>query len=197
MCSFHYHLSIIFSISSQWLTQDTYYRADFRLAPSQWETSLQSNAVSHWLGATLESALYYLHCRVRILSSSRIYRCYAEFILGINFFLHLLSFLCPEKVQVVEILSRRWQKIYLTHCVLVIPNDYIEWGQHWLRWRLVAWWHQAITWSNTDGHGLVLVIPEYILNCDFSNSRVESYENCYQECQKQFSKPSVSLVFWR
>ena len=34
------------------------YRDDSRLAPSQWETSLQSNAVSHWLGANLESALY-------------------------------------------------------------------------------------------------------------------------------------------
>ena len=32
-------------------------RAGSRLAPSQWETSLQSNAVSHWLGANLESAL--------------------------------------------------------------------------------------------------------------------------------------------
>ena len=32
---------------------------DSRVAPSQWETSLQSNAVSHWLGATLESALYF------------------------------------------------------------------------------------------------------------------------------------------
>ena len=31
-------------------------RAESRLAPSQWETSLQSNAVSHWLGAHLESA---------------------------------------------------------------------------------------------------------------------------------------------
>ena len=28
-------------------------KVDFRLAPSQWETSLQSNAVSHWLGANL------------------------------------------------------------------------------------------------------------------------------------------------
>ena len=27
------------------------------LAPSQWETSFQSNAASHWLGANLESAL--------------------------------------------------------------------------------------------------------------------------------------------
>ena len=33
------------------------FRADSRLAPSQWETSLRSNAVSHWLGANLESAL--------------------------------------------------------------------------------------------------------------------------------------------
>ena len=32
-------------------------RADSKLAPSQWETSLQSNTVSHWLGANLESAL--------------------------------------------------------------------------------------------------------------------------------------------
>ena len=29
------------------------YRADSRLAPSQWEMLLQSNAVSHWLGANL------------------------------------------------------------------------------------------------------------------------------------------------
>ena len=26
-------------------------------APSQWETSLQSNAISHWLGTNLESVL--------------------------------------------------------------------------------------------------------------------------------------------
>ena len=31
---------------------------DSRFAPSQWETSLQSNAASHWLGTNLESALY-------------------------------------------------------------------------------------------------------------------------------------------
>ena len=45
---------------SQIVRYDTYgIRDDSRLAPSQWETSLQSNAVSHssWLGANLESAL--------------------------------------------------------------------------------------------------------------------------------------------
>ena len=31
------------------------HRADSRFASSQWETSLHSNAVSHWLGAKLES----------------------------------------------------------------------------------------------------------------------------------------------
>ena len=34
-------------------------RADSRLGPSQWETSLQSNPISHWLGTYLESALCY------------------------------------------------------------------------------------------------------------------------------------------
>ena len=33
------------------------HRGDSRLAPSQWETSLQSNTISHWLVANLESAL--------------------------------------------------------------------------------------------------------------------------------------------
>ena len=34
-----------------------YDRADSRFAPSQWETALLRNDVSHWLGASLESAL--------------------------------------------------------------------------------------------------------------------------------------------
>ena len=36
------------------------YRADSRFAPSQCETSLQSNAISHWLGANLESAMMHI-----------------------------------------------------------------------------------------------------------------------------------------
>ena len=40
-------------ISSHDITDDS------RFAPSQWETLLQSNDVSHWLGANLESALRY------------------------------------------------------------------------------------------------------------------------------------------
>ena len=35
------------------------YRTDSRLAPSQWETSLQSNTVSHWQDTNLELVLKY------------------------------------------------------------------------------------------------------------------------------------------
>ena len=38
----------------EWCTEC---RADFRFVSSQWEMSSQSNAISHWLGANLESAL--------------------------------------------------------------------------------------------------------------------------------------------
>ena len=38
-----------------------YIRADFMFAPSQWETALLCNDVSHWLGANLESFLLYVH----------------------------------------------------------------------------------------------------------------------------------------
>ena len=37
-----------------------YNRPDSRFAPSQWETALLCNAVSHWLGASLQFALYYV-----------------------------------------------------------------------------------------------------------------------------------------
>ena len=42
------------------------HRADSRLATGQWETSLQSNVVSHWLGANLESALHSCHTMWRV-----------------------------------------------------------------------------------------------------------------------------------
>ena len=38
-------------------SREMQYRADSRVAPIQWETALLCNDVSHWLGASLESAL--------------------------------------------------------------------------------------------------------------------------------------------
>ena len=45
------------STNMDYLNQYWISRADSRFAPSQRERLLQSNAVSHWLGANLESAL--------------------------------------------------------------------------------------------------------------------------------------------
>ena len=40
---------------NHWMGMD--YRADSRFVPSQWETALLCNGVSHWLGTSLDSAL--------------------------------------------------------------------------------------------------------------------------------------------
>ena len=39
-------------------------RVDSRFVLSQWETLLQSNAASHWLGTNLESALWEFYFRI-------------------------------------------------------------------------------------------------------------------------------------
>ena len=46
------------------VTHCMYYRADSRFTPSQWETALHCNDVIHWLGANLESALYYISQKI-------------------------------------------------------------------------------------------------------------------------------------
>ena len=52
--------------------------ADSRFVPSQWETSLQSNSVSHWLGANLESTLIVVPCQVPIIETGLFQRDLAE-----------------------------------------------------------------------------------------------------------------------
>ena len=44
-----------------WHSMEGYIRADFRFAPNQWEMALLCNNVSHWLGASLDSALYMMN----------------------------------------------------------------------------------------------------------------------------------------
>ena len=52
------------------------YRTDSRLAPSEWETSLQSNAVSHWLDANIESALIYHNNKTSAMGPYWIFWCW-------------------------------------------------------------------------------------------------------------------------
>ena len=55
--------------------RDTKFRADSELLPSQWEMSLQSNVISHWLGANLESALKFTRWNTAKGSSSQYLLC--------------------------------------------------------------------------------------------------------------------------
>ena len=51
----------IFSLHQHigWMTYQVYTKDHFVYAPSQWETTLQCNVVSHWLGAYTEWSLWY------------------------------------------------------------------------------------------------------------------------------------------
>ena len=59
------------------------------------------------------------------------------------------------------ILFRVSMSLSLTHCGRVMPYSDTDLDQHWLKYLkwLVAWWHQAITWTNL---GLSSVSPSDI-----------------------------------
>ena len=63
---FSFHIAIEINLLGP---SDAYIKVDSRLALSQWETSLQSNAVSHWLGANLQSTLIYVSVKYGIIGS--------------------------------------------------------------------------------------------------------------------------------
>ena len=52
----------------------------------------------------------------------------------------------------------------------VMPDGDLDLGQHPLRWWLVAWWHQAITWTNVD-----LIISDVLWHSPESNSSVSAW----------------------
>ena len=72
----------IFSLlgNGVWLNAHRYlYRADSRFASSKWESTLQSNAVSHWLGANLESTLFIDFPSLFVFYDTMMYWCWRRF----------------------------------------------------------------------------------------------------------------------
>ena len=65
-------LNVLTLVRSLFLDMKKSIRADSRVAPSQWETLLLCNAISHWLGANLESGLsIFIFCHFFTLSRCR------------------------------------------------------------------------------------------------------------------------------
>ena len=108
-------------------------RDQSRYAPSQWETSLQCNDVSHWLGAYLDWSLP--HCqKFKIMAMSLIKLqdfSMAAFCLMLEANLaccHIIIKPLPE-LMLTDCLRQQW----LTNCSLVMPYGDIDLGHHWLR----------------------------------------------------------------
>ena len=76
--------------------------------------------------------------------------------LGANFneiLIEILTF--SFKKMRFEVSSAKWWPFCLSlsgliHCGLVMPYSTINLGQCWFSQWLVAWWHQAIAWTNVD-----------------------------------------------
>ena len=104
-------------------------------APSQWETSLQSNAVSHWLRANLESTLFIgLHCNKNhllheLLCASLVVVAPSSvasigFLMITSFFFRICIY-AQKKPSAVRKLERRtkvrWQKV---SWLIIIKSSY-------------------------------------------------------------------------
>ena len=90
------------------------YSADARFVPSQWETSLQSNTVSHWLGANLASALRYIRPHIQTpIYENRKYNqnAHMNFVIIVSYFVLVL------------LVSVRPNGIFITR-LFVIADDY-------------------------------------------------------------------------
>ena len=75
-----------------------YLRAQSGFAPSQWETVLLCNDVSHWLGVSLKSALYQVCYVSRFRPSSFYYIFRSELI-------SLCPFVTPQDVKPIDIIT--------------------------------------------------------------------------------------------
>ena len=65
----------------------------------------------------------------------------------------------------------------LTHCGQVTPS------QHWLRYWLVAWWHQSITWTNVDSSS--------IMPCD-----IHLRANSQEMPHPSITKITLKIISW-
>ena len=83
------------------------------------------------------------------------------------------GFLCKKHSLLTQISQK------LTHSGLAMPNEDIELCQHWLKEWLVAWWHQAITWTNVD-----------LSSIRFSDSHLRAIE-------QEIPQPSVLKMAWK
>ena len=105
--------SVIYIVLSFYAKVD--HRADSRFAPSQWETALLCNDISHWLGTSLESALDDVMMRLDFINHNFNQQQWSEieninFLLNITFYMRICAFCLTswhQNIFLVQMIS--WQ----------------------------------------------------------------------------------------
>ena len=115
------------------------HRYDSRLAPSQWETALQSNAVSHWLGTNLESAVVSTRHELTetMLAPTSVYHA--------SSFVRLATWNIHEQLHVHVVSCSESLGKWTSHrpCWLQLPG--------WNAWIMIRWvdqWNLKISWTH-------------------------------------------------
>ena len=99
-------------------------RTDSTLAPSQWETSLQSNGVSHWLGTNLESALCTVFVHEKWYTIDKVIKSKNEIQPSI------LLYFSPRSNQLWPIIHCNWHVEYRSHHLYTVSRGLTQLLQH-------------------------------------------------------------------
>ena len=185
------------------------YRADSKLAPSQWEMLLLCNNVSHWLGTILESALcMYIRADSRFASSQW------ETVLLCNNVSHRLG--ANLKSALYMVVLRNWPQpvllrwmcclvffvILLSSWVVCLPwfrvtMVAVELHTDWPGWRQPRCrrWHTMATWWCTDRNIADDTMKMYTVGCWYN--MLLSGPICYSfslEEKKSVETPKVFFL---
>ena len=92
---------------------------------------------------------------------------------------YLCDTVCPTGAN-FTIWLLLFSRLLLTLCALMMPNDVIDFGQHWFRQWLDARQHQAITWVNADMRFIRLQRNNLQWNSNKKNTTVSVQENMFE-----------------
>ena len=133
------------------LTYWGYVRDDSRFAPSQWETALLCKHLSHWLGASLELALYVINAshplviaflkhlkryQGKQVSQAGISNCIPQRTVGCNYLSlsEIPSFILNQSPHIISGARERWVAITLAvwHPINTLKPDQIYFEIHFI-----------------------------------------------------------------
>ena len=174
----------------------TNYRADSRFVPNQWETALHCNDVSHWLGASLDSAPICVRCSIICDQHSGIFRRSESTALP-----PVCTELCYHAVSAYRILWV-YAGFWWYHGILLVhlQDSVGAFGAKWL----TKWLHHAKApphrgvllweWGNKDVHLVTTFVFCHVSKCYFFQQEFHC-ENVSAKCRSLVQVTPIELDF--